>query len=136
MNEGLPDVTDYEKQLDKLEKKYREGELSDTTFNLDSYELSQLISEGHNYKFVGRVGEFCPILDGKNGGILVREGKDRFGKVKYDAVNGSKGYRWLESETVKVLEKENDINKEYFTRMVDDAVDDISEFGNIDWFLS
>ena len=34
------------------------------------------------------------------------------------------------------LEKENDINKEYYDKMVDDAVDGISKFGDFEWFVS
>ncbi len=47
MNEGLPDVSEYEKELSKLESKYKKGELSDTTFEKRGQELSALIEKGH-----------------------------------------------------------------------------------------
>lgn len=90
-----------------------------------------LSEEEHNYKFIGKIGQFCPIKPGCGGGILLRE-KDG----KYHAATGSKGYRWLESEMVKTLGKEGDIDKSYYTKLVDDAVDAISEFGDFEWFVS
>lgn len=85
----------------------------------------------HNYKFIGRIGEFVPIKSGEGGGVLYRV-KDG----KYYAAPGTKGYRWLESETVKNLKWENRIDNEYFKKEVDDAVDHIKEFGDFEWFVS
>lgn len=85
----------------------------------------------HDYKFVGKAGLFCPIIPGKGGGILLRE-KDG----KYYSVTGTKGFRWLESEVVKVLGKENDIDLTYYNQLVDEAIDDISKFGDVEWFIS
>ena len=90
-----------------------------------------LPEEKHNYKFIGKVGQFCPIKPGCGGGMLLRE-KDG----KYSAATGTKGYRWLESEMVKTLEKENDIDKSYYIKLVDDAIAAISEFGDFEWFTS
>lgn len=91
-----------------------------------------LSEDEHNYQFVGRVGQFCPIQEGKGGGILCRESSDG----KMHSATGAKGYRWLETETVRVLEKQNDIDKSYYTRMVDEAVNDISEYGDFENFVS
>lgn len=96
MNEDMPDVTEYEKELAKAESKYKKGELSDTTFERMGQSLVPLIEKGHNYIFIGKVGNFCPIKAGCGGGVLYRE-KDG----KYYAATGSKGYRWLESEMVR-----------------------------------
>ncbi len=85
----------------------------------------------HNYIFVGKTGAFCPIKDGCGGGILLREKEG-----SYSAVTGTKGYRWLESETVKNLSKENDINYEYFDVLTKDAKDAISEYGDFEQFVS
>ena len=90
-----------------------------------------LPEDEHNYMFVGRVGRFCPIKPGCDGGILLRE-KDG----KYNAATGSKGYRWMESEIVKSLNKEKDIDYRYFNAMVDEAVASISEYGDFEWFVS
>lgn len=90
----------------------------------------------HNYIFVGKIGSFCPIKPGCGGGILLREGKDKNGNTKYDSATGADGYRWLESEMVKELGKENDIDKSYYNNLVDKAVETISKYGNFDWFVS
>ena len=90
----------------------------------------------HNYRFIGKVGRFCPIKPGCGGGELLREGKDKEGNVKYSAATGSKGYRWLESEMVKDLGKEKDIDRSYYDKLVDDAVETISKYGDFEWFVS
>lgn len=95
-------------------------------------DMNENLSEDeHNYKFVGKIGEFCPIMPGKGGGVLYRM-KDG----KYYAVTGTKGYRWLDSETVRNLKWENRIDNDYFKKLVDDAVDHIKEFGDFEWFVS
>ncbi len=90
----------------------------------------------HNYRFVGKVGQFCPIKSGKNGGILLRETKSKTGEKGYAAATGSKGYRWLESEMIKELGKQKDIDRSYYDKMVDDAVNAISKYGDFEWFVS
>ncbi len=98
---------------------------------------NEMLPEGeHDYHFIGKVGNFCPIKPGCGGGLLVREAKDKDGNVKYDAATGAKGYRWLESEMVKELGKENDIDRSYYNRLVDDAVDAISKYGDFEQFVS
>lgn len=83
-----------------------------------------------NYQFIGKVGLFCPIKPNKGGGTLLRE-KDG----KYYAVGGSKGYYWLESELVKELGKQDDIDKTYYNSLVDKAIDSISKFGDFYKFI-
>lgn len=90
----------------------------------------------HDYRFVGRVGNFCPIKPGCGGAELVRDSKDKNGNVKYDAVTGSKGYRWLESEVVKACGIEDNIDLDYYNKQVDAAVDTISQYGDFEWFVS
>lgn len=131
MNESYPDVTAEEKQFKNLESKYKKGELSDTLFENECTSLRERIEAGHNYIFVGKVGLFCPIKPGCGGGTLVCKRDD-----KYSAVTGTKGYRWLESEIVKQNGKEDDIDKSYYNKLVDDAVSTISEFGDIEWFIN
>ena len=79
--------------------------------------------------FVGRAGLFCPIQEGKGGGLLMREKDGKF----YAAV-GTKGYRWLESEMVEVFNKKEDINMQYFDSLVNDAIENISKYGDFEWF--
>ena len=90
-----------------------------------------LPEDEHRYRFVGKVGQFCPILPGKGGGLLLRE-KDG----KYSAATGSKGYRWLESEMVRVLGKEADIDRSYYRKLADDAVQTISQYGDFEGFTA
>ena len=79
---------------------------------------------------------FCPIKSGCGGGELLREAKDKDGNLKYSSATGAKGYRWMESEMVKELGKENDIDRSYYNKLVDDAVDSISQYGDFEWFVS
>ena len=89
----------------------------------------------HSYRFVGKVGSFCPIKPGKNGGELLREAKDKEGNVKYSSATGAKGYRWLEAELVKVGEKQDDIDRSYYDRLVDEAVATIEKYGDLETFI-
>ena len=130
MNENLPDVSEYEKELAKVETQFKKGNMSENEYKITSEQLLQYIQVGHDYQFVGRVGNFCPILPGHGGGILVRE-KDG----KYYAATGSKGYRWLESEMVRGT-NENYIDKSYYNRLVDEAVSAVSNYGDFEWFVS
>ena len=96
------------------------------------------LAEGeHNYIFVGRVGQFCPIKPGCGGALLVREAgvKDN-GEAKYDSVTGAKDYRWLESEMVYNLHLEETIDRSYFDKMATKAVEAISEYGDFEQFAS
>lgn len=140
MNETLPDVTLEEKVKAIREKHAKSGlggltkaetKLFEEWSSCSDEDLDNIIAQGHNYQFVGRVGQFCPIKPGCGGGILLRE-KDG----KYYAATGSKGYRWLESEMVRELEKESDVDRSYHDAMVDAAVDTISEYGDFNWFVS
>ena len=82
-----------------------------------------LKEDEHNYIFVGRAGSFCPIKEGRGGGILLRQ-KDG----KYYAVQRTKGYRWLESEQVSKLGKQSDIDSGYYEEIVDEAIDTIEKY--------
>jgi hypothetical protein len=95
-------------------------------------DMNEGLPEGeHNYHFVGKVGNFCPIKPGCGGGVLLRE-KDG----KYYAATGSKGYRWLESEMVKELGKEVDIDRSYYDRLSENAREEIKQYGDFEWFVS
>ena len=139
MNEDLPDVSEYEKQFEKLLKNISDiSKLSDPmTEECNEFErLGKIISDGHSYHFVGKVGLFCPIKPGCGGGELLREAKDKYGNVKYASATGAKGYRWLESEMVQTLNKQKDIDRSYYDKLVDDAVETISKYGDFEWFAS
>jgi soluble cytochrome b562 len=137
MNEDLPDVSEYESELEKLQRQLKDprsklnkaGDIEAAKARIE--ELKELIKPGHNYVFVGRTGSFCPMKDGSGGGVLVRENKDKF-----DSAPNSSGTRWMEAEMVKTLGKEKDINTDYFDKLCDAAIDDISKYGDFYWFQS
>ena len=131
MNERMINVEKEEADLEKAESNFKKGKISEEELNDIREKLEPVISKGHDYHFVGKVGEFCPIKPGCNGGELLR-----FADEKYSAAVGTKGYRWLESEMVKNLGKEDDIDKSYYTKLVDEAVADISKYGDFEWFVS
>lgn len=130
MNESLPDISEYEKELKKTEDKYKKGQLSDVMFESICAELNEKIAEGHDYHFVGKVGRFCPIKPGKGGGLLVVNRKGKF-----DSVNGAKNYRWLESEVIQGV-NEDIIDKSYYEDLVTDAVHTICAYGDFEWLVS
>ena len=100
-------------------------------------DLNESLPEGeHNYHFVGKVGSFCPIKPGLGGGELLREGKDKDGNTKYDSATGAKGYRWLESEMVQELGREDDVDKSYYKSLTDTAIEAISQYCDFEWFVS
>ena len=157
MNEKLPDVSEYEKKLEKLESDYKKGKISDTFFEPEAAVLQEQINDGHDRQFVGKVGEFCPVKPGCGGGLLVREQNGKF-----YAATGTTGYRWLESERflkkskddVEVIDPEtgkkkqiagaevingnNDdiVDRSYYDSLVNDAIEVISKYGDYEWFIS
>ena len=113
-------------------KDFCETKTVTTSMYLD---MNEGMAEGeHNFIFVGKAGSFCPVLPGTGGGILLREQVVK-GETKYNSVGGTKGYRWLESETVKTLGKEKDIDVSYYTKLVWDARAAIAEYGDENLFI-
>jgi hypothetical protein len=131
MNESLPDVSEWEKKLEKLEKKVDPDGSRPFDYEEVKEEYLAEIAKGHSYQFVGKAGSFCPIQKGCGGGLLLRE-KDG----KFSSATGAKGYRWLESETVKLLGKEECIDLRYYAAMVDEAIATISQYGDFEAFAS
>ena len=77
MNEEILDVLGEDNLIDlekKLTKAIKNNESEEVIEN-----LQEKINKFHNYIFVGKVGRFCPIKEGRGGGLLCRE-KD--GKYK------------------------------------------------------
>lgn len=140
MNEGFPDVSVYEKEYDKLWKQITDASKLSKPMEEECRrveELTEKIAEGHNYIFIGKVGRFCPIKPGYGGGLLCREATDpKTGEKKYVSATGAKGYRWLESELVKELGKENSIDRSYYDKLANDAIDAINQYGDFYRFVS
>jgi len=129
-NEQLPDVSEQEKEYVKLVTKFKKKLISEETFDKVSKELLSEIDKGHDYTFVGKVGQFCPILPNKGGGLLCRE-KDG----KFYSATGSKGYRWLESEFIKG-KFEDRIDRSYFDELVNEAIETINKYGDFEMFVA
>ena len=96
----------------------------------------ELPENEHDYHFVGKIGQFCPVKLGYGGGELVRESTDKEGNTKYSSATGAKGYRWLESKTVKLLNKQKDIDRSYYDSVVDAAIETISKYGDFERFVA
>ena len=91
-------------------------------------DFNENLPEGeHDYHFVGRVGQFTPVKSGCGGALLMRE-KDG----KYYAATGTKGYRWMESNMISDIDI---IDVTYYRKLVDDAIDSISEYCDINEFV-
>lgn len=134
--EGLNNVEIWEelkaaRDLIPEKRTRKQQRLVDEHSDLSDKGLDEFIAEGHNYIFVGRVGRFCPMKPSCGAGYLMRE-KDG----KFTAATGTKGYLWMESETVKTLGLEDKIDRKYYISLVDDAIATISEYGDFEWFVS
>ncbi len=96
-------------------------------------DMNENLPEGeHSYRFIGKVGQFCPMVPGVNAGILLSKADEN----KYVAAVGSKGYRWLESMEVEERGLQSKIDRSYYDKLVDAAVESISEYGDFEWFAS
>lgn len=145
MNENLSDPSEYEKELDKINKglvktygkdwedKLKEIPVSQNVRDILKMRsnLQESIAKCHKYEFVGKAGSFCPIKPGLGGGVLVRE-KDG----KYYAATGSKGYRWREGESLVGADRMDLIDMTYFEDLANTAIKTINAFGNFEEFVS
>lgn len=140
MNEALPDVSALEAEKDKLWKQITDSKRMTEPMPTECERVEELtdeIAKGHDYHFIGKVGQFCPIKPGCGGGILLRETENKkTGEKGYAAATGSKGFRWLESEMVKQLDKQGDIDRGYYNNMVDEAVKSLSVYGDFERFAA
>lgn len=144
MNEQLPDVEPEEKAFQKALKeaglKFEDwqdlkADAQRSTLDIQTErtlrDLESQIACGHDYHFVGKVGEFTPIKAGCGGGLLMREAGG-----KYSAASGTTGFRWMESEMVTALGKEANIDRGYYDKLVNDAIETINQYGDFEWFQS
>lgn len=140
MNANLPDVSEAEKERDKLVK-LMNNRFPDSPEYIEANkrlsELDDIIATGHSYHFVGKVGRFCPITAEGNGALLMAERKGKLeGERSYSSVGGAKDYRWLEAEMIQELGKEEYIDKTYFRDLVDKAIAAINEYGDFEMFVA
>lgn len=99
-------------------------------------DFNETLPDGeHNLSFIGKVGCFCPIKEGHGGGLLVKEALAKDGSTKYDAVTGTKGFRWANAETIKELNKADSIDKRFYQNLVDDAIESIGKYTDAEAFI-
>lgn len=84
--------------------------------------------DGTNMRFIGRVGQFIPVTKGGSKLYRVDNGKNY-------AVAGTKDYLWMESEVVRKLGKEDDIDISYYDNLVHDAMGHIIALGDYNAFV-
>lgn len=132
-NEDLVDVATLENDFKKFLtwKAKHFDERTEEEWAISEKKFTDIIDTGHNYTFVGRVGQFTPVKDGVGGGVLYRADGG-----KYYALSGSKGYRWMESDIVKSSGLEESIDRSYYRHLVDEAVEAIEQYVPIDEFTS
>ena len=95
-------------------------------------DFNEGLPEGeHNYDFVGKVSAFSPVKPGCGGGLLVRQMKDN----KWNAITGSKGYRWKESSIIRDRGLENEIDMRYYEKLANDAIETINRYGDYQSFV-
>lgn len=135
MNERLNDVSQEEKELEKIMKNVRNGKVDEDDPKIQK--LKDVIKTGHDYRFVGKVGLFCPVKAGCGGGILLRKTENgKFGAVNGSLKKNGEPYRWMEASQVKLLGGEDLIDLNYYYQLCDEAVDTINKFGIFDRFVS
>ena len=127
-NERLQDVSSYEEELNRRTSASKR-KLNPLYSDMTDDDLRTQIAKGHNYIFVGRVGSFCPVKKGMDGGELMRE---QDGKYYYAA--NTTGYRWKEAEIVNGDISQIDI--EYFEKLANDAITEISQYGDFNKFIA
>ena len=142
LNEKLEDVSEFEKQKKKLVTGLNKLRKADDVISVEEEikaneeaiaELDKEIAKGHDYCFIGRVGSFVPVKKNTGGGLLMRDQKG-----KMVAAEGTKGYRWMEAETIESTYEESKeiIDMTYYQKQVDQAVEDIGQYGDFEWLAS
>lgn len=128
-NEGLTEG--LEKELYSLKEELNNADKGKMEIKKCIKAKQEEIDSIHSFSFVGRCGLFTPVIPGVGGGYLLRVDGDKVG-----AISGTKGYRWMESVTVKNKHLEDKIDMNYFRSLVDSAIDHIAEYGDADEFIN
>ena len=121
---------EYNIKTDSDPNRRREEIINDVKKKYKGPSVGDLV-ETHNYVFVGRAGQFCPVVKDSGGGVLVREQNG-----KYVSATDADGYRWLESEMVRDLKMRDSIDLNYYRNKVDEAIESISKYGDFDQFVN
>ena len=98
-------------------------------------DMSNGSNDSKDFIFIGKVGNFIPVKK-EVGGTLLCKREDKEGNVKYDAVQGTKGYYWLEYDTVKELGYKDLIDQRYFDTINENAIKHINQYVKFEEFIS
>ena len=129
-NEDL--VEDFENKAYSLRGQLENATSGKMDIRRQIKSIQEEIDSIHNLSFVGRCGSFVPVIKGAGGGHLLRVDGDH----KIGAIGGTKGFRWLEAETVLDKHMEDKIDMVYFRGLVDDTYDHIASYGDAEWFIN
>lgn len=101
-------------------------------------DFNEEMAEGeHNYRFIGKVGQFTPMKNGAGGAKLLAKREDKkTGETKYVNAPGATEYRWMESEMVRISNKQDLVDENFYISLVDDAKAAVSKYGDFEWFTS
>ena len=94
------------------------------------------MEDGKDYRFVGRVGLFCPMKEGYGGTLYRQTENKKTGEKGWANATGTKGWKWLEAEDVKEQHLEDFIDRGYYRKLVDDARASIANYGDLERFIS
>lgn len=129
VNDAVYIARDYEGQWHATGAQFAEPYVFKTLFSKEPLTFEDLIlkktvttsiwmdtgtEEAPDRRYIGRSGAFVPVTEG--GGTLWRE-KDG----KYSALGGTKGYRFVEAETMKEVGLNGPIDYTYYRAMSDKA---------------
>lgn len=89
---------------------------------------------GDEHRFIGRNGQFTPVhSDVAGSGRLVKPKRSGNG---WDDVTGTKGYKWIESSTLKERPiPESCVDLKYYTELVNKAINTINRYGDFAAFV-
>lgn len=101
-------------------------------------DFNEEMAEGeHKYRFIGKVGQFTPMKNGAGGAKLLAKREDKkTGETKYVNAPGATEYRWMESEMVRISNKQDLVDENFYISLVDDAKAAVSKYGDFEWFTS
>lgn len=117
-------------KLYSLEREYAEAKNGKMAIRKQINAVKEEIEQIHNLRFIGRCGLFVPVVEGNDGGHLLRIDGEKVGSV-----SGTKGYRWLEAAEVIKNGLEDQIDMSYYRKLIDTSIAHIAAYGDVEEFL-
>jgi hypothetical protein len=121
---------DLQAKLYSLEREYAEAKNGKMAIRKQINAVKEEIEQIHNLRFIGRCGLFVPVVEGNDGGHLLRIDGEKVGSV-----SGTKGYRWLEAAEVIKNGLEDQIDMSYYRKLIDTSIAHIAAYGDVEEFL-